>query len=156
MWMKQTSALTISTGMSSIVGYVIGFGDRHPSNLLIDRFTGKVIHIDFGDCFERAARRALLPEVVPFRLTRMMIKAMVPTGVDGNFISSFVSMSQILREHKRVLVMVLSTFVHEPLVDPDIEEGKKAALNTQPAIWMKVKADETPGTSYHPSEEAGI
>ena len=156
MWMKQTSTFAISTGMTSIVGYIIGLGDRHPSNLLIDRFTGKVIHIDFGDCFERAARRALLPEVVPFRLTRMMVKAMGPTGVNGNFLTSFVNMSQILRENKRVLVMVLSTFVHEPLFDPDIEEYKKAALKTPPLIVMKAKAEEAAARSYHPAEEAGI
>ena len=36
----------------SMVGYILGLGDRHPSNLMLDRFSGKVIHIDFGDCFE--------------------------------------------------------------------------------------------------------
>jgi FKBP12-rapamycin complex-associated protein len=40
----------------SIVGYILGLGDRHPSNLMLHRFTGKILHIDFGDCFEvRAA-----------------------------------------------------------------------------------------------------
>ena len=29
----------------SMVGYVLGLGDRHPSNLRIDRHTGKVLHI---------------------------------------------------------------------------------------------------------------
>jgi FKBP12-rapamycin complex-associated protein len=35
-----------------MVGYILGLGDRHPSNIMIDRYTGHVIHIDFGDCFE--------------------------------------------------------------------------------------------------------
>ena len=121
-WYKQTNNFSISTAMTSIVGYIIGLGDRHPSNLLIDRFTGKVIHIDFGDCFERAATRPFLPEVVPFRLTRMMVRAMGSTGVDGIFKTSFVNMSNILRENKRVLVMVLAIFVHEPLIDPEADD----------------------------------
>ena len=25
---------------------------RHPSNLMLDRMSGKILHIDFGDCFE--------------------------------------------------------------------------------------------------------
>jgi len=25
---------------------------RHPSNLMLDRLSGKILHIDFGDCFE--------------------------------------------------------------------------------------------------------
>ena len=40
----------------SIVGYVLGLGDRHPSNLLLDRVSGKVLHIDFGGQWRRCAR----------------------------------------------------------------------------------------------------
>lgn len=36
----------------SMVGYILGLGDRHPSNLMLDRLSGKILHIDFGDCFE--------------------------------------------------------------------------------------------------------
>lgn len=122
-WMKRMNTFAMSCAMTSIVGYIIGLGDRHPSNLLIDRFSGKIVHIDFGDCFEKAAKRTFLPEVVPFRLTRMMVRAMGAAGVDGLFRTFFVNMSQLLREHKNVLVMVLATFVHEPLVDPDGKEG---------------------------------
>ena len=49
---------------------------RHPSNLMLDRTSGKVIHIDFGDCFEVAMVREKFPEKIPFRLTRMLINAM--------------------------------------------------------------------------------
>jgi len=35
-----------------MVGYVLGLGDRHPSNLMLDRVSGRITHIDFGDCFE--------------------------------------------------------------------------------------------------------
>lgn len=118
-WLKLTRTFAISTAMNSIIGYVIGLGDRHPGNLLINRYTGKVIHIDFGDCFERAAKRKLLPEVVPFRLTRMMVKAMGITETEGAFRTTFTNMAYLLREYRKVLVMVLSIFVHEPLVDPD-------------------------------------
>ncbi|KAK8888672.1 hypothetical protein M9Y10_033406 [Tritrichomonas musculus] len=118
-WHKQTETFAITTAMTSIVGYIIGLGDRNSSNLLIDRYTGKIVHIDFGDCFERAMKRSYLPEVVPFRLTRMMIKAMGITGIHGTFRTTFVNMSNILRENRNVLLMVLSIFVHEPLIDPD-------------------------------------
>ena len=49
---------------------------RHPSNLMLDRLSGKIIHIDFGDCFEVAMVREKYPEKIPFRLTRMLINAM--------------------------------------------------------------------------------
>ncbi|KAK8889331.1 hypothetical protein M9Y10_034077 [Tritrichomonas musculus] len=150
-WLKQTINFAISSGITSIVGYVIGLGDRHPSNLLIDRYTGRVIHIDFGDCFEKAARRSTLPELVPFRLTRMMVRAMGPTGTEGNFISSFINMSQLLRENKRVLVMVLATFVHEPLINPDVEEDMKSSKGVS-----KIPVNNLPGKSFHSFEESKI
>lgn len=56
------------------VGYLLGLGDRHPSNLMLDRYSGKLLHIDFGDCFEASMHREKFPEKVPFRLTRMMVK----------------------------------------------------------------------------------
>jgi FKBP12-rapamycin complex-associated protein len=45
----------------SMVGFVIGLGDRHPHNILIQRNTGKVVHIDFGDCFDKNKYRLEFP-----------------------------------------------------------------------------------------------
>jgi len=50
-WLDRRTNYTRSLAVMSMVGYILGLGDRHPSNLMLDRFTGKVIHIDFGDCF---------------------------------------------------------------------------------------------------------
>lgn len=46
------------------------------SNIMVDRITGGVVHIDFADCFEVAMQRDKFPERVPFRLTRMLVNAM--------------------------------------------------------------------------------
>ena len=43
----------------SMVGYILGLGDRHPSNLMLDQISGRVLHIDFGDCFEGKFKRIL-------------------------------------------------------------------------------------------------
>jgi FKBP12-rapamycin complex-associated protein len=45
----------------SVVGYLIGLGDRHPFNIMIQRDTAKVVHIDFGDCFEVNKMRKVFP-----------------------------------------------------------------------------------------------
>lgn len=51
---------------------------------MVDRVTGRVVHIDFGDCFEVAMQRDKFPEKVPFRLTRMLVNAMeVRSGETG-------------------------------------------------------------------------
>ena len=43
---------------------MLGLGDRHPSNLMLDRYSGKLLHIDFGDCFEASMHREKFPERV--------------------------------------------------------------------------------------------
>jgi FKBP12-rapamycin complex-associated protein len=73
----------------SMVGYILGLGDRHPNNLMLHRHTGKIIHIDFGDCFEVAMHRERYSEKIPFRLTRMLIKAMEVNKILFNFYHFF-------------------------------------------------------------------
>ena len=70
-WFDRRTNFTRSLAVMSMVGYVLGLGDRHPSNLLLDRNSGKILHIDFGDCFEVAMTREKFPEKIPFRLTRL-------------------------------------------------------------------------------------
>jgi FKBP12-rapamycin complex-associated protein len=85
LWLERRTNYTRSLAVMSMVGYILGLGDRHPSNIILDRFSGKIIHIDFGDCFESAMRREKYPEKIPFRLTRMLQKAMEVSGIEGNY-----------------------------------------------------------------------
>ncbi|XP_060066726.1 serine/threonine-protein kinase mTOR-like [Ylistrum balloti] len=116
-WFDRRTNYTRSLAVMSMVGYVLGLGDRHPSNLMLDRVSGKVIHIDFGDCFEVAMVREKFPEKIPFRLTRMLISAMEVTGIDGNYRMTCESVMEVLREHKDSLMAVLEAFVYDPLLN---------------------------------------
>ena len=58
-WLERRATYTRSLAVNSMVGHILGLGDRHPSNLMLDRITGKIIHIDFGDCFEVRRRHVL-------------------------------------------------------------------------------------------------
>ena len=80
-WLLRRTNYTRSLAVMSMVGYILGLGDRHPSNLMLHRYTGKILHIDFGDCFEVAMRRDKFPETVRFRLTRMLVNAMEARAV---------------------------------------------------------------------------
>ena len=51
-WLDRRTNFTRSLAVMCMTGYILGLGDRHPSNLMLERTTGKVVHIDFGDCFE--------------------------------------------------------------------------------------------------------
>ncbi len=52
-WHIAKMNYTRSVAVSSIVGHILGIGDRHLGNILIDQRSGEVVHIDFGFVFEQ-------------------------------------------------------------------------------------------------------
>jgi FKBP12-rapamycin complex-associated protein len=116
-WLERRTNYTRSLGVMSMVGYILGLGDRHPSNLMLDRITGKIIHIDFGDCFEVAMHRDKYPERVPFRLTRMLTYAMEVSNIEGSFRITCEIVMRVLRDNKESLMAVLEAFIHDPLLN---------------------------------------
>lgn len=116
-WLQRRTNYTRSLAVMSMVGYILGLGDRHPSNLMLDRITGKVIHIDFGDCFEVAMHREKYPERVPFRLTRMLTFAMEVSNIDGSYKLSCEAVMRVIRDNKESLMAVLEAFIHDPLLN---------------------------------------
>lgn len=116
-WLDRRTNYTRSLAVMSMVGYLLGLGDRHPSNLMLHRYSGKILHIDFGDCFEASMNREKFPEKVPFRLTRMLEKAMEVSGIEGNFRSTCENVMQVLRTHKDSVMAMMEAFVHDPLIN---------------------------------------
>lgn len=115
LWLERRTNYTRSLAVMSMVGYILGLGDRHPSNIMLDRYTGKIVHIDFGDCFEVAMRREKFPEKIPFRLTRMLVKAMEVSGIEGNFRTTCENTMRVMRESRDSLLAILEAFVYDPL-----------------------------------------
>lgn len=116
-WLDRRTTYTRSLAVMSMVGYILGLGDRHPSNLMMDRITGKVVHIDFGDCFEAAIMRDKYPEKVPFRLTRMLSYAMEVSGIEGSFRITSENVMKVLRDNKDSLMAILEAFAYDPLIN---------------------------------------
>ena len=115
-WLNKRTNYSRSLAVMSIVGYILGLGDRHPSNLMMNRRTGKIIHIDFGDCFEVAMKREKFPEKVPFRLTRILIRALEVSEIEGTFRIICEQIMELLRINKDSLMAILGSFLHDPLI----------------------------------------
>ena len=115
-WLDRRTNYTRSLAVMSMVGYILGLGDRHPSNIMLERQTGKIVHIDFGDCFEIAMRREKFPEKFPFRLTRMLIRAMEVSGIEGNFRTTCENTMRVMRDNKESLLAIMEAFVYDPLI----------------------------------------
>lgn len=52
-WLSRRISYTRSVAASSMIGHVLGLGDRHGQNILLDKKTGEVVHIDLGVAFEQ-------------------------------------------------------------------------------------------------------
>jgi len=52
-WFAMRLKYTRSVATTSIVGHILGLGDRHTSNILLDNRSGEVVHIDLGIAFDQ-------------------------------------------------------------------------------------------------------
>lgn len=114
-WYQARTSYVRTTAVMSIVGYILGLGDRHGENILFDATNGDTVHVDFNCLFNRGEQFAV-PEVVPFRLTHNMVHAMGPLGVEGLFRKCCEITLKVLQEQKEPLMAVLKPLVYDPLV----------------------------------------
>jgi serine/threonine-protein kinase mTOR len=149
MWLDRRTNFARTLATTSMAGYILGLGDRHPSNIMIERETGKIMHIDFGDCFEVAMRRDKYPEKVPFRLTRMLVHALEPCGVRGHFRHMAVGMMRVLRHENACKAMesMMEAFVFDPLIRQKLLDA--AELET--GSTDRAPADSPTGGGVTPS-----
>ena len=149
-WHNRRIKYTTSLAVMSMVGYILGLGDRHPSNLMLERTTGQIVHIDFGDCFEVAINRERFPEKVPFRLTRMLINAMAVSGIEGTYKLTCESVIRVMRENEKSVMTMLEAFVHDPLVNWGLTEEEEADVdgnNLMNAADAAVKSGNKSGSN---------
>jgi serine-protein kinase ATM len=113
-WFGKRLVYTRSTAAISILGYVLGLGDRHGHNILLDEKTGEVIHIDLGVAFEQG-RILPVPEVVPFRLTRDLVDGMGITKTEGVFRRCCEFTLEALRQESYSIMTILDVLRYDPL-----------------------------------------
>lgn len=142
-WFEKRLAYAHSLATTSMIGYILGIGDRHVSNILIDQTTAELVHIDFGKLASNSNASHMriesisisgiafeqgkcLPtsELIPFRLTRDLVSALGCTGVDGVYRKSCEKTMQVLRENKNTIITILEVLLHDPLYSWSLSDKK--------------------------------
>ena len=84
-----------------VVTYILGIGDRHLENLMIDK-NGRLFHIDFGYILGKDPK----PMPPPIKLCKEMVECMGGKGSKGfaDFQQKCVNAYWVLRENARVIV----------------------------------------------------
>ncbi|CEJ94936.1 Putative Ataxia telangiectasia mutated [[Torrubiella] hemipterigena] len=126
-WFTRRLAYTRSTAAISILGHVLGLGDRHGHNILLDTKTGEAVHIDLGVAFE-AGRILPVPELVPFRLTRDIVDGMGITKTEGVFRRCCEFTLDALREEQYSIMTILDVLRYDPLYTWTIAPLRMAKL----------------------------
>ncbi|XP_044735996.1 serine/threonine-protein kinase SMG1 isoform X2 [Chrysoperla carnea] len=115
-WWQNVRNYSYSVAVMSIIGYIIGLGDRHLDNVLVDLSSGEVVHIDYNVCFEKG-KTLRVPEKVPFRMTPNIRAALGVTGVEGIFRLACEHVLRTMKKGRETLLTLLEAFVYDPLVD---------------------------------------
>ncbi|CAK7224094.1 Serine/threonine-protein kinase tel1 [Sporothrix eucalyptigena] len=126
-WFVHRLAYTRATAAISMLGHVLGLGDRHGHNILLDSKTGEVVHIDLGVAFEMG-RVLPVPELVPFRLTRDIVDGMGITGTEGVFRRCCEFTLDAMREETYSIMTILDVLRYDPLYSWSISPVRLAKL----------------------------
>ncbi|CAD7698978.1 unnamed protein product [Ostreobium quekettii] len=125
-WWQRVRQYSQSLAVMSIAGHILGLGDRHLDNILLDKQTAEVVHIDYNVCFEKGLRLRV-PELVPFRLTQTLQASMSLGGLSGIFLHKCTDVLTVMRDNKAGLKVLLDAMLSDPTVDWAAERHERAA-----------------------------
>eukprot|EP00392_Amoebophrya_sp_AT5.2_P002460 g2465.t1 len=118
-----------------VITYILGIGDRHLDNLMINTKTGQMFHIDFGFILGKDPK----PFPPPMKLCREMVEGM--GGKDSNGYQSFLSNAceafKILRRHQNLVVNLLYL-----MSDAGIKDISQFALSKLQEKFLPEMKDE--------------
>ncbi|KAM3592965.1 uncharacterized protein V6R79_002700 [Siganus canaliculatus] len=127
--------------------WILGIGDRHLSNFMINMETGGMIGIDFGHAFGSATQFLPVPELMPFRLTQQFVNLMEPLKQSGLIQSVMVHSLRAYRAEPDLLLNTMDVFVKEPSLDWknfELKQLKKGGtwtkdVNTKEINWYPLQ-----------------
>ena len=122
-WFRTRNTYTKSASVWSMIGHIVGLGDRHAENILVDMKTGDLVHVDFAILFDRGMTLQV-PEVVRCRLTQNVVAGFGICGVEGVFRRCSEITMSVMREHKDMVLSIMDLF----LQDPSMEKGDGVEL----------------------------
>jgi serine/threonine-protein kinase ATR len=154
-WLASRAAYTATIAVMSMVGYVVGLGDRHGENILFDEMSGDGLHVDLNCLFEKG-KDFEIPERVPFRLTHNMVDAFGVMGVKGPFTKSCEVSMNVLRSNRELLMSVLETFLHDPLCEWSKHAKAGIAGNLKAVNSLRLIDEKLQGLSGTPKRATNV
>ncbi|KAL1006455.1 hypothetical protein UPYG_G00072620 [Umbra pygmaea] len=145
LWLR--SHFSSSHALLCVSHWILGIGDRHLSNFMVNTETGGMVGIDFGHAFGSATQFLPVPELMPFRLTRQFVNLMQPMRESGLIQSVMVRALRAYRADPDLLLNTMDVFVKEPSLDWknfELKQLKKGgtwteSVNTKEINWYPLQ-----------------
>ena len=118
LWYNAKKRYIISTAIWSMTSFLVGLGDRHPGNIMINKISGEVIHIDFGYVALKGLSLGV-PEIVDFRLTLNLRKNLGLFEENGLFNYICVKVLKTFKEYYKTLSARIEYYQFDPLFDSE-------------------------------------
>ncbi|OHT01465.1 FATC domain containing protein [Tritrichomonas foetus] len=112
MYINKTTMFAKTMGTLAAVSYLIGSADNTPKGILIDKTTGEVTFTNF--CVSGSS------QPVPFRLTRMIVSAFGPYGVNGPYKDSLEKALKGVRKYSHAIASCSQLAIGNAPFDPAI------------------------------------
>ena len=126
-FLSMRSAFASSLAALTVAQYLLGIGDRHLDNFMIEPATGRAIAIDFGMAFGHATYMLPVPELMAVRLTAQMTSFLQPLDTAVLLKAAMQHTLGALRARRDDLLRLMEVFVAEPLLDWEAHIAKLTA-----------------------------
>lgn len=141
-WLEARTRYSRSLAVMSMVGYILGLGDRHLENILLVTNSGAVLHVDF-DCLFDKGKHLTIPEIVPFRLTQQFRDALgLINGYEGTFRKVCELTLRLVQSNEDLLMVVLESFVYDPVV----QEKRLSPTSAMESTRSKIRGIKDPNS----------
>lgn len=120
----------------STSNWILGIGDRHLDNLMLDQKTGELVGIDFNLAFGAGTRDQSIPELVPFRLTIQFVNVLRPMETSGLLQKCMAHALRTFRNDRRLLMDCMKVFIEEPTINwlLPVQQSEQSSLESSQSV----------------------
>jgi hypothetical protein len=128
LWYSAKRKYIVSTAIWSMASFLVGLGDRHPGNIMINKMNGEIIHIDFGYVALKGLSLTY-PEIVDFRFTINLRKNLGLFEENGIFNYICVKTLKTFKEYYKTLSARIEYYQFDPLFDSENDNNTFTLFN---------------------------
>lgn len=160
-YLGMRSNFSRSLAALTIVGHILGIGDRHSDNFMVETRSGRVVGIDFGHAFGSATFLLPQPELVGVRLTRQLTSFLRPLDAGVLLKCHMTHVLRALRAGREELLRVMDVFVSEPQVNwgkhaKKLSQQQRSSLEVADSSHASHASQRSSGPSEEDNDDESV